>query len=858
MPAVSEKQRAAMWAAASGNGKLGIPSKVAREFTESDPGGKLPAKAKDMARSQFSVLKKLLDKFFSEEEKEPEHAEDEQSSPKEGDRIVFVSDNFTDKGPAETSIIRVKDGNIGVQWDKDEFQDFPWSKLVKFAKCTEVDGKNVWTIGKQSNAEDDLVTAANGGIPTAASVMYGTPAGRVLFVKRAKTEENWPDTWSLPGGKADEGEDAASCAVRECKEEIGHDADPEALSEVESKETPYGWRHVLYAHPVDEEFEPTLNDEHSEHVWAPIDEPPEPLHPGVKASLDALRAKAKDDGEEEETVEDQANDSALLGPYTVRVERDGTWAYDAALLTTAARRARMQGRNDIARRADAICAREFRNDSFAFDRDSVRRTDDDGRLHVDSANISRANVCGYKGSEINDVMAGKPGWKDLQPDKIYNLLRDPDELAKAVSSFDNLPILDEHVPVSAKDHKPEHVIGSTGTDAKFDGDHLTNSLVFWSQDAIDDIESGNKKALSAAYKYDAKMEPGVHNGEHFDGRMINLVGNHLAQVFKGRSGPTVVVGDSSIDFKEKTVSKKTKLSPMVLMATGALDTYLRPRLAQDTELKVLPFLLGVTSKNFASKIPSIVSGLKVAAKGKLAQDADLEDVGEVLEAIADLKPEIAQAMEAGEGEMEEDDEDEDDDTMQEDDDPPEMMAKVREFLKDRLKPDDMAKFDEMVGNAPEVKEPESVEEDEKKWAMDFKKRMGRDESDEERDERMKKMAENKPVTKAAMDASIEAAIEVTNKKHVAIRDAEKAVRPYVGELSIACDSADMVYRTALDMLGVSKVKDIHPSAYPHILSMQKKKGTNGSSASVGRMAADAAGSKSFSEFLPGTANIQRM
>ena len=46
MPAVSEAQRKAMGAAASGNSTLGIPKKVGEEFIKVDPGGKLPEKSK--------------------------------------------------------------------------------------------------------------------------------------------------------------------------------------------------------------------------------------------------------------------------------------------------------------------------------------------------------------------------------------------------------------------------------------------------------------------------------------------------------------------------------------------------------------------------------------------------------------------------------------------------------------------------------------------------------------------------------------------------------------------------------------------------------------------------------------------
>ena len=46
MPPVSEKQRRAMQAAAAGNSTIGIPQSVGEEFAASDPGGKLPVKAR--------------------------------------------------------------------------------------------------------------------------------------------------------------------------------------------------------------------------------------------------------------------------------------------------------------------------------------------------------------------------------------------------------------------------------------------------------------------------------------------------------------------------------------------------------------------------------------------------------------------------------------------------------------------------------------------------------------------------------------------------------------------------------------------------------------------------------------------
>ena len=86
-------------------------------------------------------------------------------------------------------------------------------------------------------------------------------------------------------------------------------------------------------------------------------------------------------------------------------------------------------RADAEKQAQAAYADGYTGDadttSFAMDK-SVRRIDQDGHLHVELSNISKANVCPYFGREIPD--AEKYG---LKPDQIYQLYRHPDALKKA-------------------------------------------------------------------------------------------------------------------------------------------------------------------------------------------------------------------------------------------------------------------------------------------------------------------------------------------------------------------------------------------------------------------------------------------
>ena len=56
MPPVSEKQRRAMYAAASGRSTLGIPQSVGREFVAADNGGKLPLRKRALRRRGSGIL----------------------------------------------------------------------------------------------------------------------------------------------------------------------------------------------------------------------------------------------------------------------------------------------------------------------------------------------------------------------------------------------------------------------------------------------------------------------------------------------------------------------------------------------------------------------------------------------------------------------------------------------------------------------------------------------------------------------------------------------------------------------------------------------------------------------------------
>ena len=179
---------------------------------------------------------------------------------------------------------------------------------------------------------------------------------------------------------------------------------------------------------------------------------------------------------------------------------------------------------------------------------SMRTTDAQGFLHVEMSNISKANVCPYRGNEI-------PDWESLGLDahKIYQMLRPADELKKAASTFNMLPLMDKHIPVSAFNlDDPEiksHLVGTTGDSAQFQGQYLTNRLVIHQKSAIENIVNHSQRELSCGYRYTPDMTPGTFDGIRYDGKMTDIIGNHVALVDEGRAGPDVMVEDGKLKVK---------------------------------------------------------------------------------------------------------------------------------------------------------------------------------------------------------------------------------------------------------------------------------------------------------------------
>lgn len=362
---------------------------------------------------------------------------------------------------------------------------------------------------------------------------------------------------------------------------------------------------------------------------------------------------------------------------------------------------------------------------LAFDRASVRTIDGNGRLQIAKTNISKANVCPYYGKEI-------PNYEKLglQPDKIYQLYRHPDELKKAAHTFNNIPVLDRHVPDFPSDPPREFRVGATHSNCEFDGTYLTVGMTIYDDSAMAGIETGEQRELSASYQYVADMTPGVTpDGVPYDGIMRDLVGNHEALVPEGRAGSDVLVADS-LPTGMKRMSELTK------------------------------------------KVMAAIAPL-------LAKDAKPEEIEEAVEKEV-AKDEETRAERDNESEAE-------------------RLKREERELKEREER-------ENKDRKRDIAEDEDDDDDKKKNTAD-------DEDDDDK--------KDDKVSKTAMDSAIRLATDSATKRAAEnfrkIREAELVVRPLIGDV-VAMDSADDVYRTALEQSGVD-IKGVHPSAFPALVQM---------------------------------------
>jgi len=382
-----------------------------------------------------------------------------------------------------------------------------------------------------------------------------------------------------------------------------------------------------------------------------------------------------------------------------------------------------------------------------------RHYEENGQLRIERTPISKATVNPYYGREIP-----KAEELGLTPDRVYYLLRDPGELAKAAPSFKTKQLMFKHIAVSADDPKHLSIAGTIGSDVEFVAPYLMADMCVWDVEAIAGIETDTVRELSCSYSYRADMTPGMYEGQRYDGVMRDIQGNHVALVKSGRAGSDVMAADNELEKKMET--KFGKALYAILCAAS-------PKLAADSTLK--PLVIGLTRKQ---------CDLRALEPKLLAMDAELR------------KPETLAAMQAAK------------DAESEEETEAEKKAREEKEAKDKKAKDGESK-DGKAKDAEEVsaEEKKKLEEREKRRAADSE-----EESEEERKERLEKRAKDKKAKDCSAEDGMKKAMDEFKADLRAADEARRAVRTVVGDV-LAQDSAADIYGFALDQMKVDH-KDV--------------------------------------------------
>ncbi len=179
---------------------------------------------------------------------------------------------------------------------------------------------------------------------------------------------------------------------------------------------------------------------------------------------------------------------------------------------------------------------------------------------------------------------------ELEPDKVYMVLRPEDELTnpETLKSLENIPFINDH-EMLGKEFTPAEEKGIEGTtleNVKVNLPLITNDLKAYTERVKDLIEKTNKRDLSLGYRCRYELTPGIYNGQPYDAIQRDIRFNHIALVDEGRMGSECRVTDNSIvyDKLDIEISKNKEYSKM---AKITLDEDLKEELKEEIKKELL-------------------------------------------------------------------------------------------------------------------------------------------------------------------------------------------------------------------------------------------------------------------------------
>lgn len=202
--------------------------------------------------------------------------------------------------------------------------------------------------------------------------------------------------------------------------------------------------------------------------------------------------------------------------------------------------------------------RTMLKDKFKKTAQDKKEEDVNGFWLIPDNPMTKIGVFPYLGRQIS---------AELEPDRIYQVLRPKEELTKqeTLESLKLIPLINDHTMIGTQaGMKPAEEVGvegTTGTNVKVSGRLLTNDLKCYTENIKELISSG-KKDLSMGYRCRYELTEGEFEGQHYDAIQRDIIFNHIALVDEGRMGSDVRVMDSFTfdSIKELTQNKENKMA----------------------------------------------------------------------------------------------------------------------------------------------------------------------------------------------------------------------------------------------------------------------------------------------------------
>ena len=118
---------------------------------------------------------------------------------------------------------------------------------------------------------------------TAAGILF-VSNGKCLLLKRSNESDHGRE-WALVGGGIEEGETPEQAAIRECMEECAYEYSGELSPIMHTNDGQVDY--TTFIAQIPEQFQPTLNHEHTAFMWCDLGDYPNKTMPQVKSLLDS-------------------------------------------------------------------------------------------------------------------------------------------------------------------------------------------------------------------------------------------------------------------------------------------------------------------------------------------------------------------------------------------------------------------------------------------------------------------------------------------------------------------------------------------------------------------------------------------